>query len=203
MPQLVAHAQGTTSGCCCCCKAKHLLHVRIREKFIYIFGAPAEALFPLHLMPYPTFPTSHSASTPSCPPAACQHQRFVSSRMCGRSRLTNCRAVSLATPAWTHLPPCNLPLTPSTAAAPFPYPYSFPFCCPYSLAKPLASQPTRYLSFNTTHHHQQQQRQQLWQRLQSRQLRARLVEEAASYFIHGKWHKLHVNCDAVTWPAPA
>lgn len=100
---------------------------------------------------HPT-PATHSTLRPACtspPAAACQHQRFVSRRMCGRARLTNCRNPCTG---YSHLPlaPCSWPC---------PCPCCCPCCCPHSLAKPLAAQPTRYLSFNATHH-QQQRRQQ-------------------------------------------
>lgn len=131
---------------------------------------------------HPT-PATHSTLPPGCtspPAAACQHQRFVSRRMCGRARLTNCRNPCTG---YSHLPlaPCSCPCP-------------CPCCCPHSLAKPLAAQPTRYLSFNATHHQQQR-------RFKQAAAEANRVE-AASYFIHGEW-QLHVNCDAATWPATA
>lgn len=59
---------------------------------------------------HPT-PATHSTLPPGCtspPAAACQHQRFVSRRMCGRARLTNCRNPCTG---YSHLPPGTLLLS--------------------------------------------------------------------------------------------
>lgn len=73
-------------------RAKYLLpRTHIREIYIF-FEHPAPAAGAT----LPLLPLSPA------PPAACQHQRFVWSRMCGRARLPNCRNPCTG---HSHLPP--------------------------------------------------------------------------------------------------
>lgn len=184
------------------------------ERDLYIFRAAAEA--PLPLLPYalPHFPYLPFCLFPLFP--SFPVLRVNSTDLCGRARLTNCRAVSsLATPAWTHLTPAPAPyllplLTPTTAPL---FPLQL-LPLPLSLLLPLFSCQTTCRTANALFVFQHDASSSaaaaeaetgaatVAEAVQSRRLLARLVEEAASYFIHGKWHKLHVNCDAATWPAP-
>lgn len=168
-----------------------------REIYIYFSSSSrGRAPLPFYLMRCPTSPLLPLPPFPLLPfccvstPTICVEQNVwpVASDK-----------LSLATPAWTHLAP-----------------YPFYCCCLFSLPLPLAlllpllSRQTTCRTANALFVFQHDasssaaaEAATVRQRLQSRQLRARLVEEAASYYIHGKWHKLHVNCDAATWPAPA
>lgn len=84
-----------------------------------------------------------STSPPVSPPLLRVNTNDLCRAECAAVRV--CQTV--ATPARGTVT-CPLPSLPSSS------------CCPCSLVKPLAAQPTRYLSFNATHHQQQQQRLQ-------------------------------------------